>query len=82
MVRARRGGSERTMTLGLTAVMTSISAMHQKTARALFRFRKSGAAGQHDLFGNAELHLAFGPTRPWSRATSRGRPIRTYVGTV
>ena len=45
MVRARRGGSERTMTFGLTAVMTSISAMHQKAARALFRFRKSGAAG-------------------------------------
>ena len=45
MVRARRGGFERTMTLGLTAVMTSISAMHQKAARAHFRFRKSGAAG-------------------------------------
>ena len=45
MVRARRGGSERTVTFGLTAVMTSISAMHQKAARALFRFRKSGAAG-------------------------------------
>ena len=42
---ARRGGSERSMTTGLTAVMTSISAMHQKAARALFRFRKSGAAG-------------------------------------
>ena len=45
MVRARCGGSERTMTLGLTAVMTAISAMHQKAARALFRLRKSGAAG-------------------------------------
>ena len=49
MVRARRGESERLMTTALTAVMTAISAMHQKAARAraraLFRFRKSGAAG-------------------------------------
>ena len=82
MVRARRGESEREMRLALTAVMTAISAVHQKAARALFRFRKSGAAGWHDIFGNAELQPTFGPTRPWSRATSRGRPIRTYVGTV
>ena len=30
---------------GLTAVMTAISAVHWKAARALFRFRKSSAAG-------------------------------------
>ena len=82
MVRARRVEPQSSEWLALTAVMTAISAMHQKAARALFRFRKSGAAGLHDIFGNAELQLAFGPTRPRSRATSRGRPIRTYVGTV
>ena len=49
MVRARRGESERAMTLALTAVMTAISAVHQKAARALFRFRKLIAAGWHDL---------------------------------
>ena len=49
MVRARRGGSERAMTLALTAVMTAISAVHRKVARALFRFRKLIAAGWHDL---------------------------------
>ena len=49
MVRARRGESEREMTLALTAVMTAISAVHRKAARALFRFRKSSGAGWHDL---------------------------------
>ena len=66
------------MTLGLTAVMTAISAMHQKAARALLRFRKSGAAGQHDLFGNAELHLAFGPTS--SSELGHGAVQRVVVG--
>ena len=45
MVRTRRGGYESSEWLGLTAVMTSISAVHQKAARALFRLRKSGAVG-------------------------------------
>ena len=45
MVRARRVESESSELLALTAVMTAISAMHQKAARALLRFRKSGAAG-------------------------------------
>ena len=49
MVRARRGGSDRSELLGLTAVMTAISAVHRKAARALFRFRKLIAAGWHDL---------------------------------
>ena len=49
MVRARRGESEREMRLALTAVMTAISAVHQKAARALFRFRKLIAAGWLDL---------------------------------
>ena len=49
MVRTLRGESERAMTLALTAVMTAISAVHQKAARALFRFRKLIAAGWHDL---------------------------------
>ena len=82
MVRARRVESERSEWLALTAVMTAISAVHQKTARAPFRFRKSAAAGRHDLFGNGKMPAAFGPTRPRSCAASRGRPIRTYVGTV
>ena len=81
-MRARRGGSERTMTFGLTAVMTAISAVHRKGARALFRFRKSAAAGRHDLLAIVKMPAAFGPTRPRSRATSCGRPIRTYVGTI
>ena len=63
-------------------VMTAISAVHRKAARALFRFRKSAAAGQHDLLAIVKMPAAFGPTRPRSRATSRCRPIRTYVGTV
>ena len=82
MVRARRVESDRSELLGLTAVMTAISAVHRKDARALFRFRKSAAAGQHDLLAIVKMPAAFGPTRPRSRATSRGRPIRTYVGTV
>ena len=45
MVRARRGGSERTVSTDLTAVMTAISAVHWKAARALSRFRKTHAAG-------------------------------------
>ena len=49
MVRARRGESEREMRLALTAVMTAISAVHRKAARALFRFRKLIGAGWHDL---------------------------------
>ena len=81
MVRARRGESEREMRLALTAVMTAISAVHQKAARALLRFRKCGGAGRHDLFGNVKMPAAFGPTRQRTRAKSRGRPIRTYVGT-
>ena len=82
MVRARRVESERSEWLALTAVMTATSAVHRKAARALFRFRKSAAAGQHDLLAIVKMPAAFGPTRPRSRATSRGRPIRTYVGTV
>ena len=49
MVRARRVESESAEWLALTAVMTAISAVHQKAARALFRFRKLIAAGWHDL---------------------------------
>ena len=84
MVRDRRGESEHATHTGLTAVMTAISAVHRKDARALFRFRKSAAAGRHDLFGNVKMPAgaAFGPTRQRTRAKSRGRPIRTYVGTV
>ena len=78
----RRGGYESSEWLGLTAVMTTISAVHRKVARALFRFRKFIATGQHDLLAIVKMPAAFGPTRPRSRATSRGRPIRTYVGTV
>ena len=81
MVRDRRGGYESSDCTGLTAVMTAISAVHRKDARALFRFRKSAAAGRHDLFGNVKMPAAFGPTRQRTRAKSRGRPIRTYVGT-
>ena len=50
MVRARRGESERAMTLALAAVMTAISAVHQKAARALFRFRKLIGAGSGMIF--------------------------------
>ena len=82
MVRARRVESDRSEWLALTAVMTAISAVHRKAARALFRFRKFIATGQHDLLAIVKMPAAFGPTRPRSRATSRGRPIRTYVGTV
>ena len=81
MVRARRVESESSELLALTAVLTAISAVHRKDARALFRFRKSAAAGQHDLLAIVKMPAAFGPTRPRSRATSRGRPIRTCVGT-
>ena len=81
MVRARRVESESSELLALTAVMTAISAVHRKDARALFRFRNSAAAGRHDLFGNVKMPAAFGPTRQRTRAKSRGRPIRTYVGT-
>ena len=81
-VRARRVESDRSEWLALTAVMTAISAVHRKAARALFRFRKFIATGQHDLLAIVKMPAAFGPTRPRSRATSRGRPIRTYVGTV
>ena len=45
MVRARRVESDRSELLALTAVMTTISAIHQKAERALLQFRKSGAAG-------------------------------------
>ena len=41
MVRARRVESDRSEWLALTAVMTAISAVHRKAARALFRFRSS-----------------------------------------
>ena len=82
MVRALRGGYESSDCTGLTAVMTAISAVHRKAARALFRFRKFSRAGQHDLLAIVKMPAAFGPTRPRSRTTSRGRPIRTYVGTV
>ena len=82
MVRARRVESDRSEWLALTAVMTAISAVHRKAARALLRFRKLIATGQHDLLAIVKMPAAFGPTRPRSRATSRGRPIRTYVGTV
>ena len=61
MVRARRVESESSELLALTAVMTAISAVHQKAARALFRFRKSAAAGQHDIFSpssRCQLRLA------------------------
>ena len=81
-MRARRGESERAMTLALTAVMTAISAVHQKAARALLRFRKLSRAGRHDLLAIVKMPPPFSPTRPRSRATSCGRPIRTYVGTV
>ena len=81
-MRARRVESESSELLALTAVMTAISAVHRKDARALLRFRKSAAAGQHDLLAIVKMPAAFGPTRPRSCATSRGRPIRTYVGTV
>ena len=82
MVRARRGGYERCECTALTAVMTAISAVHQKAARALLRFRKFIATGRHDLLAIVKMPPPFSPTRPRSRATSRGRPIRTYVGTV
>ena len=82
MVRTSRGESERAMTLALTAVMTSISAVHQKAARALVRFRKFITTGRHDLLAIVKMPPPFSPTRPRSRAASRGRPIRTYVGTV
>ena len=71
-----------TMTLALTAMMTAISAVHWKAARALFRFRKSRRAGWHAFLANVKMPAAFGPTRPRTRATSCGRPICTYVGTV
>ena len=77
-----RRESESSECTGLTTVMTAISAVHQKVARALFRFRKFIATGRHDLLAIVKMPAAFGPTRPRSRATSRGRPIRTYVGTV
>ena len=47
--------------------MTAISAVHRKDARALFRFRKSAAAGQHDLLAIVKMPAAFGPTRPQHR---------------
>ena len=81
MVRARRVESERAMTLALTAVMTAISAVHQKAARA-FTVSKFIATGRHDLLAIVKMPPPFSPTRPRSRAASRGRPIRTYVGTV
>ena len=81
-MRARRVESESSELLALTAVMTAISGMHWKAARALFRFRKSRRAGRHDLLAIVKMPAAFGPTRPRTRATSCGRPIRTYVGTV
>ena len=62
MVRARRGESERAMTLALTAVMTAISAVLRKVARALFRFRNFIATGQHDLLAIVKMPAAFGPT--------------------
>ena len=64
MVRARRVESDRSEWLGLTAVMTAISAVHRKDARALFRFRKSRRAGRHDLLAIVKMPAAFGPTRP------------------
>ena len=82
MVRARRVESDRSEWLALTAVMTAISAVHQKAARALLRFRKFIATGRHDLLAIVNMPPPFNPTRPRSRATSLGRPIRTYVGTV
>ena len=47
-----------------------------------FPVSKFIATGQHDLLAIVKMPAAFGPTRPRSCATSRGRPIRTYVGTV
>ena len=82
MVRARRVESESSELLALTAVMTAISAVHRQAVRALFRVRKLSRASRHDLLAIVKMPAAFGPTRPRSRTTSRGRPIRTYVGTV
>ena len=69
MVRARRVESESSELLALTAVMTSISAVHRKDARALSGFErgKSAAAGRHDLLAIVKMPAAFGPTRPRSR---------------
>ena len=61
MVRDRRGGYESSELLALTAVMTAISAMHQKAARALFRFRKSKGAPVDMIFSpssRCQLRLA------------------------
>ena len=45
MVRAQRSGYERCGSTALTAVMTEISAVHQKAAHTLLRFRKFIATG-------------------------------------
>ena len=82
MVRARRGESESSECITLTAMMTAISAVHWQVARALLRFGQISRAAWHDLFGNAELQATFGPTRPRNRVKSCRRPIRTYVGTT
>ena len=63
MVRARRIESESSELLALTAVMTAISAMHQKAARALFRFRRSRRAGRHDLLAIVKMPAAFWPNK-------------------
>ena len=60
MVRARRVESESSELLALTAVMTAISAVHRKAARALFRFRKLSRAGRHDLLAIVKMPAAFG----------------------
>ena len=55
MVRARRVESESSEWLALTVVMTAISAVHWKAARALFRFRKFSRAGWHDRSALTEV---------------------------
>ena len=55
MVRARRVESESEMTFAVTAMLTAISAVHWKAARALFRFRKFSRAGWHDRSAFTEV---------------------------
>ena len=62
MVRARRGGSERTVTLGLTAVMTATSAVHQKAARAYSKRRRhhTSAGRLQNMLSETEVRVAVG----------------------
>ena len=62
MVRARSGESERAMTLALTAVMTAISAVHRKAARAHGKRRRhhTSAGRQQSMLSETEVVLAVG----------------------